>query len=90
MLPIAQFVRRTSPTEPPSSTLNYPDLMQPNSILDLRDVNEFPATPNSSVNKRVIFRNHRSVFHTYPEGADDLLDDENLDQKNARISNGIT
>ena len=60
--------------------LNYPDLMQPDPILDPRDVTEFPATPDSPFTNRVIVRNHRSVFHTYPEGADDLLEDDSSDK----------
>ncbi len=60
--------------------LNYPDLMQPDPILDPRDVTEFPATPDSPFTNRVIVRNHRSVFHTYPEGADDLLEDDDSDK----------
>lgn len=73
-------LRRLPPTEPPSATLDYPDLMEPDAILDPRDVTEFPATPDSPFNNRVIVRNHRSVFHTYPSGTDDLLGDDSLEQ----------
>ncbi|KAF8903370.1 hypothetical protein CPB84DRAFT_791438 [Gymnopilus junonius] len=60
-----------------SKPIPYPDLMTPDALLDPRDVLELPPTPDNPFHNRVIVRNHRSVFHEYPEGAeDDLLSDE--------------
>ncbi|KDR80380.1 hypothetical protein GALMADRAFT_242775 [Galerina marginata CBS 339.88] len=58
-----------------SKPIPYPDLMTPDSLLDPRDVLELPPTLENPFHNRVIVRNHRSVFHQYPEG-EDLLEDE--------------
>ncbi|KAF8966635.1 hypothetical protein BDZ97DRAFT_1807264 [Flammula alnicola] len=67
-------------SKPPHAITPYPDLMQSDSLLDPRDVLEFPATQALPFNNRVVVRNHRSVFHDYAEGTeDDLLEDDELD-----------
>ena len=68
-------------------TIEYPDLMTPDALLDPRDVLELPSSKNSPFHNRVIVRNHRSIFHNYADGAEDdlleedeLAEDENRDQ----------
>ncbi|PPQ89218.1 hypothetical protein CVT25_001297 [Psilocybe cyanescens] len=56
-----------------SNPIPYPDLMTPDRILDPRDVYDFPADKKSPFTNQVIVRNHRSVFHEYPEGTDSML-----------------
>jgi len=66
-------------------TIEYPDLMTPDALLDPRDVLELPPSKNSPFHNRVIVRNHRSIFHNYAEGAEDelLAEDELPEDVNA-------
>ncbi|KAH9478745.1 putative 37S ribosomal protein S5, mitochondrial [Psilocybe cubensis] len=59
-----------------SSPVEYPDLMTPDSILDPREVYDFPASKETPFQNQVIVRNHRSVFHEYNEGEEELLGEE--------------
>lgn len=62
-------------------TVSYPDLMTSDSLLDPRDVFEFPPSKDNRFHNRVVVRNHRSVFHNYVEGAeDDLLENDELEE----------
>ena len=47
--------------------MTFPDLRMPSPFLDPRDVHDIPATPRNPYHNRVVIRNHRSVFHQYPE-----------------------
>lgn len=66
--------------EVPGSILPFPDLMEPDALLDPRDEVEFPPEPDNPFHNRVVVRNHRSVFHEYaPEIVeDDLVQEDEL------------
>ena len=47
--------------------MTFPDLRMPSPLLDPRDVHDLPPTEHNPYHNRVIIRNHRSVFHEYPD-----------------------
>ncbi|KAF8155524.1 hypothetical protein B0H34DRAFT_798694 [Crassisporium funariophilum] len=57
-------------------SISYPNLMTPSPLLDPRDVYDIPPTETSPFHNRVVIRNHRSVFHQYPESWEDELVEE--------------
>ena len=47
--------------------VTFPDLRMHSPLLDPRDVHELPPTEKNPYHNRVVIRNHRSVFHDYPD-----------------------
>lgn len=56
--------------------MTYPDLRMHSPLLDPRDVHDLPPTEKNPFHNRVIIRNHRSVFHEYPDLDTELENEE--------------
>ena len=52
--------------------VTFPDLRMHSPLLDPRDVHDLPPNKNNPYHNRVIIRNHRSVFHEYPDWETEL------------------
>ena len=49
-------------------------------LLDPRDVHDLPPTEDNPYHNRVIIRNHRSVFHEYPDFESTLESEEDVEE----------
>ena len=56
--------------------MTFPDLRIPSPLLDPRDVYDIPPTKDNPYHNRVVIRNHRSVFHDYPDIETEMSEEE--------------
>ncbi|KAF9528695.1 hypothetical protein CPB83DRAFT_813635 [Crepidotus variabilis] len=76
--------------EAEENKLSFPNLMEPDALMDPRDVLELPPTTKTPFHNRVVVHNHRSIFHDYAEGAeDDLLEEDELVDNEAEDDNDM-
>jgi small subunit ribosomal protein S5 len=61
--------------------MTFPDLRMHSRILDPRNVYDLPPTKNNPYHNRVVIRNHRSVFHEYPDLDTEMENDEPPEQQ---------